>query len=161
MKKIPINDFRQVTETKFDSNEMKNMIVEYFTWENKLNKKTSFAYEKVPITNGDIWEEYVKGETLSDGNCKARKKSEGPDGQEYFIKNCTGDNECKAMELAGNVPGVVKCYKIFDRRHMEGKDQSCMFVLKYEEKGILLDWLQKYHEDGTYLSKEQWFKWGA
>ena len=125
------------------------------------------SFDKVPISHGDIWEEYepckTEGEDLGSGMCsvvtKARKKSEGADGEEYFIKTIangdlmwTADNEAKSLELAGNMPGVVKCYKIYDRRHLEGKDKCCIFVLKFEDGGYLEGYCTDNHKDGTHLS---------
>ena len=134
------------------------------------------VYEKVPVSTGDIWQEYdpitTEGEILGQGMCstvtKARKKSEGPTGQEYFIKTIaadgmmwSADNERTGLELAGNLPGVVKCYKIYDRRHVQDGEKSCIFVLKYEESGYLESWLTENNKDGTYLSKEQFFSWAT
>ena len=125
--------------------------------------EASQVYDKVPVSHGDIWEEYEaivkEGEELGSGMCstvtKARKKSEGPDGEEYFIKTInneeimwTADNEAAGLELAGNIPGCVRCYKIYDRRQVEGP-KSCIFVLKFVESGYLQGWLSNNNKDGT------------
>ena len=96
---------------------------------------------------------------------KAKLKGSGPDGEEFFIKTIsneeimwTADNEAKALELAGNMPGIVKCYKIFDRRHLEGKEKYVAFVLKFAEGGYLEGWCTNTHKDGTYSSHAQFFK---
>jgi len=80
-------------------------------------------FEQVPISQGNIWDEYTPMvyEELVAGfwstTSKAKKNNEGLDGQEYFIKTIsdsnhmwTARNECEALELAGNMPGVIKCH---------------------------------------------------
>ena len=71
----------------------------------------------------------------------------------------TADNELPALELAGNYPGIVKCYKIFDSRPKDGEEGVVHFVLELIEGGFLEGWLQENHKKGNYLSLAQWFKW--
>ena len=91
-------------------------------------------YEKVEIFKHNFWDDYdpvvKEGEDLGAGMCssvtKARLKSDGPDGKEIFLKRIhnkdlmwTAENEMAGLELAGNIPGVVKCFRIYDRRDAE------------------------------------------
>ena len=51
----------------------------------------------------------------------------------------TADNEAPGLEAAGNVPGVVQCYKIYDRRGKKyEKNPSVYFVLEMMEGGYLI-----------------------
>ena len=111
-----------------------------------------------------------EGEELGSGMCstvtKAKVKGAGEDAEIFFIKRIAGemiwtaDNELPGLELAGNYPGVVKCYKIYDNRgHADEKEHAVSFVLELVEGGYLEGWLQQNHADGTYLSKDQWIKW--